>query len=529
MLRPMTLMTLSAIFTACAACEVSAAAEHVYRVQGEFRRDAVDYEETVREFYRTKISFSPGDSTRFNLALVRDTASERTSYTWNLAVGGVSPHFSLLAGNFFVHLGKGLLAGKRSAFNPDVFSRSGAIHEGDSFTPCSSGNPRYAFQGLALSFRAESADFAVSFHPFYSLRERHITAEEFESGSTGASLGTLDSRDAAVYPHTDPVYVHTHGAMAALTALEIISIRAYYLANNVETPAGDEIALGSGVLGFLGGGFCLEYRDDWISLFYERVLGRTDYRADDGSRGDARGSGFLAGCAFNIPALRASFVYKKTDADYYSPYWATVGEFLGTGFFLDAALTPFSNLEIGASCSSEIKTNTGSSDRESAMAERERVYLTYSLGWLEELRGDMALSRRSEEGRGERRRYRGRIILRPLSFLRLSASGVIQRSEEGDKSRLGVMALGLKFKRFPGLDISCSRADIAQSNPVYESVLPMRNAGIPGIFIRESGWIYAARSTYTFRGFHVSGRVLSQNTDAGLRRVVFEAFAGAMF
>ena len=491
-------------------------------LQGEYRRDAVDYEDAPREFFRERATLRFSRESAFMAALVHGPGGGE-SFTWNLTLGDLSPDMSFMAGHFYAHFGKGLLAGKRSAWEPDVFSRRGAISDEGVFTPCKSGNPNFAFHGAAASFRLAGEDLSLSLHPFYSLKERYITQEDYENRTT-SSLSAIESRDGRERQYLEPVDVHTRGAMLALSCIDLLSARAYWIGGNTTAPGGDEVSTG-GLRGFTGRGFTLEYRDDSLALFCEWAMASSRYQGDDGGSSSSEGGGYLTGASLTSPLVRASFIYKNADDNYHSPYTATMGEYLGTGTFIDISLNPLKGLSLGASCSSERRANTGSADDEQTVAERERLFISWMRGWLEEARSELGISRRSDEGSGERRRWRQKIALRPAPFLSLGASATIQTTEGMDATRAVTVALGLHRGRAASVALSYTRARVAESNPVYESLLPLKNASMTGTFIRESGDVAAGRATLAWQGLYVSGRVFHQRYAGGGKNTLLELYA----
>jgi hypothetical protein len=499
-------------------------ADYTLRVQGEYRRDAVDFEEEAAEYHRERAALRFSRGSELSAAHVRNPGNGVSRGTWNLTLGDMSPHLSLTAGHFFVHFGKGLLAGKRSAYDPDVFTRRGDIHGGGVFTPCKSGNPLFAFHGLGASLDAGGDQFRVSLHSFYSIRERYISQEDYESRRTSSSLSTLESRDSRTGAYLEPAQVRTYGTMLTTTVLDLFSARAFYLSSGATTPPGDDITAG-GLRGFSGRGFSLEYRDDCLSLFYETAITASRYMDDDGADADAAGRGYLAGTGLSIPFMKSSLIYKNMDAVYFSPYASTTGEYFGTGIFFDITLLPLKGLSLGASCSSERKTNTGSRDHDQAVSERERAFLSWAWRWIEDLRTDLAISRRSGEQSGDRRRFRQRLSLRPSRYFSIAASGTRQSCRGLDDSRLGTAAAGFHFRRACGIVFSYTRALVGEGNPVYESLVPLKNSSIPGSFIRDSGRLFACRATLAWRGLYFSTRLLEERCDDGRRNTLAEFFA----
>ncbi len=520
---------MTAVFLLAVRVAFAAGGDYSARLQGEYRRDAVDFEEKTREFHRERIFLKFSEKSAASAAHTRDTKTGISRGTWNIFLRDLGPNFSFAAGNFHAHFGKGLLLGKRSAWQPDLFSRRGSIHEGDTFIPCNSGNPYFAFNGVAFEFGIEGDDISFSLRAFYSLRERHATQEEYESRGTAASGTSMENRDRRDRLYIEPVHIHTPGALLAANLFGLLTVQAYGLGNGVFTPRGDSFSVAGGAERFAGGGFTAEYRDDFIALFFERVTAQTRFYNDDGSSASNGGSAYLGGMGLMSSCVRLSLIWKDADQHYYSPYGASVGEYTGTGLFLDGTLTPRSFLKIGVSASSERKTATGPRDHERPMAKRECAFVDISHRWLELCRFEAAVSSRSGNDPGARRRWRQRLAVRPWKFLSLSFTGTYLKRSGSAASRTGTAAVSAHYRRTSSLSLSITRAFIAEGNPAYESLLPLRNSRIPGSFIRESGFILAGKMTLAMGGVYFSARAARHLTQAECENTVAELFASGTF
>ena len=85
-------------------CSVPASAA-VVEYSSEYRRDNLDAEDEVREFYREKVRFNPNGEVTAGLAFSDKTAIHERSCTWNAAVKGKEKPFVLMAGDFYAQEG----------------------------------------------------------------------------------------------------------------------------------------------------------------------------------------------------------------------------------------------------------------------------------------------------------------------------------------------------------------------------------------------------------------------------------------
>lgn len=519
--------TIIILLTLCSAVPVFAS-DYFLRIQSEYRRDAVDFEDDTREFYRQKLKIRFSEKSEANAAFVYDAHANSSHYTWNIFLRDISPYFAFFAGNFYAHFGKGMLLGKRSVFQADVFERQGEIFSGESITPATSGNPYFAFNGCGFMLQFALSELIVRTLAFYSRKERYISQQDFESRSTLSSVWSLEKYEDRTGCRIEPADMHTAGACMSVLLYRLFLLDIYGVRNQAQTPFDDDIALRDGVLHFKGFGFTAQYRDEFITLFTEISSSSTTYRNEDSTETESSASALLSGFTLRSAHFNASFAYKTVEADYFSPYTATIGEYLGPGMFLDARYTPFEKLVLGACFSSERKSAPSSTDKDVPTLQRERFFCEYSQSVLHSMRIEYARAHHSSDD-VQRRRYRGSIALGNTSFILFSASGTYQKKEYAPSSYCTTTALSLFFHHTLSVHASWTRGWIGEGNPVYEYLLPQKNTNIPGTFLRESGNTYALKFVFHRWGLYFSCRGICALPEEGRRTTLLEAFASGQF
>ncbi len=502
--------------------------DYIFRIQSEYRRDAVDFEDDIHEFFRQKLNIHFSQKSEANAALVYDVQADASHYTWNLFLRDISPHVSFFAGNFYAHFGKGMLVGKRSVFQADVFLRQGEIFSGESITPATSGNPYFAFNGCGIIHQFSLSDITIRTLAFYSLKERYISQKDYETRSTLSSVWSLEKYDDRKEHRIEPVQMQTAGANMTMVLYRLFSIDVYGIRNEAQTPFDDDIVLRDGIVRFKGFGFTAQYRDEFINIFSEIASSSTTYRSSGGNENESNGSASLSGISLRSAHLSASFAYKSAEAGYFSPYTAAIGEYIGQGLFLDARYTPGKNLIFGASASSEKKSSPSSGENDIPAIKRERLFCEYSFGLLHAMRLDYTRAYRSID-EIDRKRYRGSITLGNPSLVLLAASGTYQTHSTAAPSYCTTTSLSFYVRRMLSAHASWTRGWIGKGNPVYQYLLPLKNSSIPGTFLRTSGNIYAVKFVFNRWGLHFSCRGILELPEDGTRTTLIEAFASGQY
>ncbi len=488
-------------------------------VRGEYRQDARDYESSSSRFYRLASSLVLSESSSFNATLVRNADGGET-HTWSLVLADASPRLYLLAGNYTAAFGGGLFLGRPRAYMPDLFSWRSANEEKNVFSPVKSGNPSYAFNGVAVSYRLGDDAFALGLHSFYSISPRYIGEDGYFSAATDNSLGTIQTsleRDCA---HSEPANIHTGGIMLSLVAAGLFLVEPYYVYTDLATPRGGTIRWDNeereGVEGAIrnihGAGLMLRYRDERLSVYLDSAMSATDISEEKRGTRRSTGSGVICGIRFHHPLLSFSSAYKHTSPDFNAPYQSTVGEqYPERGCFFEAEARPARGVTVGASYAAQKKLAPASADWELPYTTREKYLIRYSGTVLKN--AEIYARRYEKTSRGASiRSEQGAVVFRIGVFEPLSAdaSFIGQRTEREGKAFLAKGGVSAEIVSGGVLSLHYARSHVTGGERLYGTVSPMAGSSIPGMFITSTADIMVVKIAVRGGKLDLAGRYFQQ-------------------
>ncbi|MCU0822140.1 MAG: hypothetical protein MUC95_06670 [Spirochaetes bacterium] len=508
-------------------------------MESEYRKDSIDYSESDRYFYREKLSIIFSGESSLNAGYVFIEQEKEKRHTLSLVLNDISPEFSFLIGNYYINFGYGLLAGRKIAFERDPFSYRTGDETRGLFIPCKSGNPLYTFNGITASWNKKFYDISTSLNLFYSVNERFTDTGSYESGFIFSSLGTIDGKDDKAYNKSEPVDICSGGGLFSVNAIRLFTIQLFYIFTEVKSQNKKEIAWDAyddynaeyGTSAAFGGGFLLEYGDDFINIFCEGDMTNKELTENDRHKEDIRGYGLLYGFRFRPPFLKLSLTGKKIDGSFYSPYSSSIGEdYPEDAFFLDAEIKPFSNLKIGSSLSSQRKTSAGSMDDAIPATERQKIYIDYNYSILDELSvAARRVERSREEGPDKKYQLKESSAVRLFKILRIEASSIYQKSGTTGNSVLYAGGAGVSILSILRLSVNYASARISEGNNIYFYASPVQNSSSTGIMIHEDSDIIISKLDYKYKMIFFSCRYLYQYHDDLTLHRQFEFSASGKF
>lgn len=503
-------------------------------LRGEYREDARDYESSVGRFYRLASSLLLSEKSSLNLTLVRN-ADERESHTWSLVLADACPGLYLLAGNFSAGFGSGLVLGKPQVYTPDIFSSRPMSDDRAIFSPVKSGNPAFAFNGVAASYGAGFESLNLTLHSFYSVARRYIREEDYFSSGTRSSLSTVlgsIERDSA---HSEPADVRTVGMMISLVARGLFLVEPYFVYADLASADGKSIEWGRekldgsdmAIRDSIGAGAVLRYRDERIDIFVDYARSSTGKSREGGDDYRAAGEGVLGGARFSHPVLSLSAAFKRSSTGFYAPYQSTIGEsHPEMASFLETEVRPMRGIAAGANFSAQEKLLPASVDRERVYTTRERYYIRYSGGLIKSAK--LRFRRYEKTGRGvSSRADQAELSMRAriFEFLDGEASVAGQRSVPGGQALLTRSGLIVRVGASAELSLQYARVNIDGGERIYSVMSPMSNSSIPGLFLDRPSNVLVARLVARRKGLHLAGRFFRQWSSGGCahRRMEFSA------
>lgn len=503
-------------------------------LRGEYREDARDYESTVGRFYRLVSSLLLSERSSLNLTLVRN-ADQSRSHTWSLVLADLSPGLYLAAGNFTARFGSGLVLGKPQVYTPDIFSSRGMSDDRSVFHPVKSGNPSFAFNGIAASYRTGSESISLALHSFYSIAPRYLGEGDYYSSGTRSSLSTVQDSLERDYAHSEPAVIRTGGVMLSLIALGVFLVEPYFVYTDLATADGRSIdwdreerdGIESSTRDVCGAGAALRYRDERIDVFLDYARSSTGKSREDREGYRDEGDGIVGGARFSHPMLSLSLISKHTRADFYAPYQSTVGaRYPERGVFFETELRPMNGVAAGAFFSAQKKLLPASADRELPYTTREKYYLRYSGRRIKS--AELHARRYEKTSRGvPSRSEQAALALRAkiIEFLDAEASFTAQRSDPGGWAALTKTGLVARAGTAAELSLQYARSRVSERERIYSVMAPLANSSIPGMFIDRTSHVLASRLVVRLESFHLAARYFMQwsHGGSGHRRLEFSA------
>lgn len=516
-----------------------------FKIQSEYRKDSIDFNEIEKTFYKERLSVLFSKESRFNITYVFTDKDRVERYTYNLILEDISPHTSLIIGNYYVKFGFGLLVGKKRPYIPDILSPRMKIASNKSTVPCNSGNPVFAFHGISVLLNQEISGIEIFFNSFYSIKERFIDQNSYNSSNIESSLETIDYKYDNDYKNNEPLDIHTHGSILTIQTMHSFLFQTYYLYTNLQSINKDNIlwdyqAEGNesyGTSKLTGSGFFVQYKDNFLNFFFEgcftdrEISKQIDGTEKNDQREDIYGYGFLYGLRFMPDVFSISFIGKEVDSKFYSPYSSSIGEdYPERGWFLEAEVKPFRNLTFVTSLSSQKKsTVTTSSDDELPAIQREEVFLYYSYTFLKKL--DIGVRKMKKKSKEDEKKiqFKGSAKFEISKKIMFKLYNIYQKMS--DKNPSNIVGSGIMISILKNLktNIEYMKGYISKSNAIYLIASPIQNSSIPGFFIRKKSDIFIFKLRYKYKRINLSLRYFYQFTRKKSLHNILEFFGSSFF
>lgn len=479
----------------------SAEKNYRYIIQQEYRTDSIDYDGFDKTFTRERVKVSLSPETFFNYTHVNMNLTENR-ITWNFVSSDAVPFMKLIAGNFSVNFGGGLLSGRRVYIPDDPYQTKIYFSFSKTFIPDVSGNPAFSFNGIGLSGFLTWKDFRFSAHTFYSIRPRYISDDPYISPSTDSTIKSTALK--LNYDHNNqfPVIINDTGAMIELKYLNFSS-QFYFIYSDIKS--GEDFILWDyninpfrtgGVKHYLGYGTFSKYEDDYLVLFGE-ASGTSRCFSSNGSDSEwVNGFGAQFGIIYKHPVFRIKIAGKFSGEDFYAPYGST-----GTGsesrWHAGADFKINRNLSTGISV--EASKNLSPSSFYSILYSSQRMEFFVKYNFLNRfiIQGAVNfISRDAEYGTNESKQFKFKIKNYLNKNFKAEISAVYQNSSGMESFGAGIGS-GLRISFF-NADINYSFYNITGDNYIYSIIDPMPYSVSSGSFIRSGISVLTAKILLKF-------------------------------
>lgn len=507
-----------------------------FMIKAEYRQDSLDYDNVEKRFVRESARLSFGESslsfTHVNIGLKK----KENRFTGNLTIRGISPYFDCVIGHFFANFGAGTLVGKKIALSPDLFGRSLAVSRGTSFTPSSSGNPYFCFQGIAAGIRYPSEHVTLSLHGYYSFRNRFVRNDRYHPDITGSSLNSILIRTKKDYRYSEPVDIQDCGYALLLTAAQRVSLQSYFIYTFIRRSGArdllwnfDTVTAPAGDKRFYGYGFYCQYRDDYILIFLDLCFPHRVIATSAGSSKTVRGYGLVYSLAFRHQACSISFTGKHTGRNFYSPY-SSGSSCPETAWSVTLSMRPVKPFSMGCSFYMEKNRMPSGNDRYLRFIRREQLFLRYRVprkGSFHVRLSDAAEGTKDGTRRYLQAAFSARLYI--LQSILLGCGGSIRLTGTGRLSGFASCGTGFALFRLLILDLRYSYYFIAGSNPLYAATSRPADSISRGMFIRSSSHSVAAKLLFRFRRCSFSAEYLHRFSGSRIFQSRLEASGSCFF
>jgi hypothetical protein len=510
-------------------------------IQSEYKKDTIDYSDITTYYYRERLSIFFSKESALNLSYIYLTQEKDYKYTWNVILNDISPNLSIITGNYFAHFGTGLLIGQKRIYDPDIFSFRTADSTKpykSAFTPCSTGNPVFAFNGLGSAFTWQALETKFAFNAFYSIKERYVDEESYDSNKINSTIDTLDGKTKDAYNHNEPVEIHTGGVMLSASIFDCILFEAYYLNADIRSLYKDEIqweyyeALNesSGISKLNGFGIFSQYKDDYLNILVDGVVTQKESVLDNNKRKKDYGFGVLYKLRFTPPFLKMTLAGKEVDSSFYSPYSSSIGEdYPESAWFFDTEIKPYSNIKLITKVSSEKKNTPSSADEEIPIIQKEIISINYSYNWLEDL--EIAVKRRekTDEEKTITKQLHTSTDIAITKVLKINLSSTYHWINNNSSSKIFIAGFKLIITDYFKIYVNYLLANISNENSIYAVISPLRDSSTQGYIIAQDSNAVVIKSDLAIGEIFFSGRYFYQYNKCKPLHTRLEFYASGYF
>ncbi|MBN2040092.1 MAG: hypothetical protein JW864_08635 [Spirochaetes bacterium] len=491
-----------------------------FLLESGYKHDTIDYSETENTYYREKMTVFFSRESSFNLSCIRLQNSGINKYTWNLTLNDISPLLSFQLGNYFVNFGTGLLIGRKKQYDPDIF-RTADLRAANTFSACKSGNPVYAFNGIAAISYFKMKYLEISLNMFYSIQERFISQDAYDSGEIPSSLNSIDSNLTELNTKNELIEIHTRGAMFSATLFKYISVQTYTVMTDLKSFYKEDINWeyeetfeeSAGISQLTGVGCMARYKDDYLCIVTDHTITKKEMLLNEKTERTEYGHGSLYGLEFDHPFIMLALTGKHVESSFYSPYSSSAGDtYPESACFFNTEMKPFSNFNFKTQISSQKRNMPSSLNKECPVTNIKNFSILYKYGPLEKIQIELKTREKTDEEKEKRTQLKSTVNYAIIDCFILYLAGLYQTDENSTRSSLFQSGFKLDIKNNFKINFHYLRAKISEDNDIYSITSPVRNSSTRGFFIRETSEFIIAKADVKISSIHLSGRYAFQFT-----------------
>lgn len=481
----------------------------VFSTSIEYREDTISYDENKTKYFRQKINLNPNKNFSINYTYILEN-NKFDKYTYNIKYNKPSLNLFSIIGNYNINFGKGLILGKKMMISTNKFNQTIAISHDKIFSKTNSGNPIYPFHGIGISYFHKLSNFKFSIHPFYSFRKRFTTIDESNNYVTTSSINSILLKYKKDYSRNNPINIKDKGVMLQSQYLKYFTFQLYSFETTISSNSGepffwsyrkeDDYSISKSE----NFGFFSQYKDDYISLFYE--VGNTVLYSPN--KGKTDGIGNLFGLKFKHPIIKLSTIYHQNKKNFNTPYSSSNGYPL-TSYSLNTSLKINKKSKISSSLFTKKKLSISNSSY-SEKSQTESLTFNYHLFGKSE--SYIKLTKHQSENQKENEKdYQikckiSKTINKKVKYIFLSK---FQHDNNKNKSTGITQKVTFKTKKFKS-NLAFSNYFISNNNYIYTKISPLPKSVAGGSYIKENSSDFTFTISYKIKSISLAARLYSQ-------------------
>ena len=463
------------------------AAEYpVSEIKLEARRDAINYDETEKIYFRENYTLKMNSTDNFSFSHYKILGNKENLITWRLVLNGVSPYWRFVFGHYNVNCGLGIGLGQRKYFSGDLYNPRSGLEFSKTIKPSNSANPLYSMRGLSVGFVKEWDVFSLSIYSFVSNRPRFYKNSDFDSAITSVEMSTIESKINPDSNYNQPVDINDAGLIVNCNFYDMFLVQSYYYTGGIFDSNGRRMMTGyrdndmgwGSQMGYEVGGIFLKYWDEYVSIYTEIVSGKRNSQYRNG------GYAFAGGFVYDYKLFMIKSIFSKSSDDYFAPLSADPSP-PSEMYDLSVSIKPAKRVRIGVMASAENNNTPAGNFKYLKYARREGASAKYT---SKPFSAECKFTYLNSDGADMKESYQTKANISTQKFYRkeIKAYSVWQNKSAYHLSYGG----GMYFKHeiFDGIRYrtECAIYKISKGNSIYANAAVLPDSISTGSFISKS-------------------------------------------
>jgi hypothetical protein len=470
-----------------------------------YKTDTLNFDDETQNYYLYGVTAKFSKESMVNHTKIISEGGELERETSVLVISDPEDNFTFIAGNFSANFGSGLAMGKKSYSSSDIFSGGFTASRSKIYSPSTSGNPSYSFQGAAIDSSIVNNQTVFRTAAHYSVRRRFAEWSSYETVYSTAAYNTLITRGSPAEKNSEPVKLTDRGGLAEITLHEHFKFQTYIFTASIDNSSDEEFiwgwntrnSEGSGESRYMAWGLFAEYTDRYVNLFHESSFSNRNF-SDKISDTEIKGRAGMTGFRFKHPFFRFEIEYKETCEKFYSPF-ASRDSYPLSRYILAGEIILIPELKLGGYYSSEKRKITSFNSYGLPAAVKEQIYADTEFIPDNKLKISAARTTISDNRKDSRnRKYTVEYENSAVKKLKALFSAAVQQKKQIEDSYL--VKTGLRAGPFRGF---FTKADYSW----------FKVSGANPVFSGTGKWDSISSGSYAGESSHAAALLAGRSTD----------------